>query len=559
VLPDAVLEGVGWCTDSIADCGMIRWLIIGLVLPQACPTTDGSSTQPFHSPLCDVLEVSHAAQTRTQKSLSRSNVISQQQRPLRPRISGKPRKAAAVELIEPVTGCNVVLVGCFHGSPSSAADVQNAFYLQEPPDSLSSAPPFESATAKGKFSRLKSGSDLPTSLRPCRRSVQLAVLELCTDRFVSLSRVYDQKHGMHMLRQPQFELDQGVVTDSFAADSSLPAANRDQAPWYSRLAASIQRVAETRGVAAATATALVGGVTGIQAAISGLYPGLEFLTAFRMVDLIRAEEQRLSANEGVRAPSVDFILADRAVDDTLERIGEIPPLSVELWRSFLSRRKSWNETFGQEAAALRTALFGGALRSGNNKLSPPQLSLPSFVSRSPPARWDFFRLVVPPFILIQGLLWTISYGVGMHMPLVLAASDEGVSIQTTSPAPASLSLLPTSADDVLGHLVGIVPDLMVLILTYMSIALPAVQVVIRERDERLTAGILAACEIAVKRMKQQQHHHDAGIGGDGQQRPDSKATVVAVLGFLHVNGVSNRLMQKPKTTDALQAGKGGPT
>ena len=70
-----------------------------------------------------------------------------------------------------------------------------------------------------------------------------------------------------------------------------------------------------------------------------------------------------------------------------------------------------------------------------------------------------------------------------------------------------------------------VSSVIVLWLGYVALALPATRVILCERDDQLADGIRAACKSAV---------------GDKKEN----ATVVAVLGLLHVNGVAKRLLQQ---------------
>jgi biopolymer transport protein ExbD len=65
----------------------------------------------------------------------------------------------------------------------------------------------------------------------------------------------------------------------------------------------------------------------------------------------------------------------------------------------------------------------------------------------------------------------------------------------------------------------------ILAIGYISVALPAARVVLRERDDQLTAGIQQACRLAVQ-----------------QNGNNSTPKVVAVLGLLHVNGVAQRIL-----------------
>jgi hypothetical protein len=81
----------------------------------------------------------------------------------------------------------------------------------------------------------------------------------------------------------------------------------------------------------------------------------------------------------------------------------------------------------------------------------------------------------------------------------------------------------------------------ILAIGYISVALPAARVVLRERDEQLTAGIRQACRLAVQQQQQ-----------NGSKK-SSTPKVVAVLGLLHVNGVAQRILSSSAATPPPQA------
>ena len=75
----------------------------------------------------------------------------------------------------------------------------------------------------------------------------------------------------------------------------------------------------------------------------------------------------------------------------------------------------------------------------------------------------------------------------------------------------------------------------VLILGYIFLAIPVGKVIIHERDDQLAKGIAAACnEIAINQCNNDDGNHD---------NTRAKGRVVAVLGLLHVNGVTKRLLE----------------
>jgi len=107
----------------------------------------------------------------------------------------------------------------------------------------------------------------------------------------------------------------------------------------------------------AVAAALLGGVRDLQMALSGLQPGLEFTMALSIA----------STNSNLQT-----VLADQNVDEILNRLGRIQETSFSMCKDFL-QMKNWHESsFGKEASALQTALFGA---SDVKK----QVTLPSFL------------------------------------------------------------------------------------------------------------------------------------------------------------------------------------
>lgn len=143
---------------------------------------------------------------------------------------------SSISLTEPKTGCEVVLVGCFHGSQSSASDVREALLA-----------PIE----KSQIDEQEETDD------------HAVVLELCASRCADLLK---------------------------AASTTSGTANT---PWIIRYTKNIQRTAKEQGLSSAAATALLTGISGLQS--SRLEPGLEFKTALEIakqqrIDVILADQ-----------------------------------------------------------------------------------------------------------------------------------------------------------------------------------------------------------------------------------------------------------------------------
>jgi hypothetical protein len=232
-----------------------------------------------------------------------------------------------------------------------------------------------------------------------------------------------------------------------------------------------------------------------------LIPGLEFTTALQAARRVHA----------------DIVLADQVVEDTLNNIGNLPATSINMWRE-LFRTGNWHDTFGKEAAALQTAI------AGNADCQPHQLTLPAFLTRSKVSLEEGIRSTVPPFLLLQ--LFVQSANMASEQLVVNAASLVPATDPTT---PGSLALN--------------VFNFAVLAIGYISVALPAARVVLRERDDQLTAGIQQACRLAVQSK-----------GRLGKTNNSAPPKVVAVLGLLHVNGVAQRILSSSSSATLPQGG-----
>ncbi|GAX24990.1 hypothetical protein FisN_2Lh269 [Fistulifera solaris] len=248
-----------------------------------------------------------------------------------------------------------------------------------------------------------------------------------------------------------------------------------------------------RGLSTAAAAAVLGGVGGLQSALSGLEPGLEFTTALR-----------LSSNNS------DILLADQNVDDILNRLGNLPETSVSLWKN-LVEVKNWEQSlFATQSVSLTTALLGDA----NMK---QYVTLPRFLTRNKAAVRDLVRLFVPPLIMLESINVALGFFLErlLSEPLAIESVDK---LNDLSPADILSSFFE------LAFLFPVIANLAFLLVVYLSVALPATQIILSDRDDQLAAGVRSACQIAMTKAQ--------------GERP---GRVVAVLGFLHVNGVARRL------------------
>lgn len=406
-----------------------------------------------------------------------------------------------VELIEPETGCQVILLGCFHGSQSSAADVRDCLNDQQQ--------------------------------QPTATTTDIVVLELCEARFAALRRDYfATKENWNVLRPKQStktKASTNMDDDDDKADlddSELLGTNPRQQPrksWLESYSHMIQKMSATRGVSAALAAALLGGVSGLQVTLSGLEPGLEFTTALDIAVSKSKEEPG--------SHTMDIVLADQNVDETLSKVGNFLSVSLNLWNDFW--QKGWDESFAKESDALSVALFGN-LNVKNIHGDNSQVSLPAFLTRSRAALQDLARLAVPPFCFLQFLNFLVWQSLGDSSAMV------DPTVVTISP---SISVTTTS-------LVMWINTFLSVGLGYLSIALPATQAILRERDDCLARGIATACRLAVqkKRARMVAMRTSSQRSSEGWiEQPTGR--VVAVLGLLHVNGVAQRLLMKQAKTE----------
>lgn len=130
-----------------------------------------------------------------------------------------------LEIHHPETNATVVLVGCLHGSSSSAKDVEQVLNA-EPTD--------------------------------------VVVLELCPTRFKDLMKYMAKKN----LKEENSE-EQSMIGED-----------------YLRM---VSKTIEAKGISTGVAAAVLGGASGLSSALSGFETGLEFITAIDYVERCRVE------------------------------------------------------------------------------------------------------------------------------------------------------------------------------------------------------------------------------------------------------------------------------
>ena len=227
--------------------------------------------------------------------------------------------------------------------------------------------------------------------------------------------------------------------------------------------------------------------------------GLEFTTALQ------------SANE----KNTDIILADQPAQDTLYRLGRLPWLSLSMWKNWvLDQRFSWKDSnFCREAKALRTALLGNPSLPASS-----QLSILSFVGRNGAAIQDLVRMAISTIALVMltasaadPQTWlTASSALSMD----ISAVQDGL-VSSQGPLEATYFAVPSWPDSI----DIVVMDVVGIVFWYLTIVLPTVRVILRERDDRLVEGIQAASRKAVA-ARQQELDKQQPLGRDQEARQE---------------------------------------
>ena len=133
--------------------------------------------------------------------------------------NAKPQQVPLSNYMEPETNCRVLLLGCLHGSHSSARDVQD--------------------------------------LMDDENGVDVVVLELCASRVAALRR----------------QAPSSIVSSSQQEERQFSLSN---------FVNMVQQTSEKRGWKSGAAAAVLGGASGLQTALSGFEAGLEFTTALNL-------------------------------------------------------------------------------------------------------------------------------------------------------------------------------------------------------------------------------------------------------------------------------------
>jgi len=333
----------------------------------------------------------------------------------------------------------ITLIGCLHGSSSSANDV--SYVLNQ-------------------------------------SHTDAVVLELCPTRYKDLMSEVDR-------RKKDDELKSSMDT-----------------PNYFMM---VKKTIEARGFATGIAAAVLGSASGISTALSGFEPGLEFVTA---IDYVNIKAKKLSSgNIADVNERVDIILADRIVDETLQRIGSLPSIATDMLKLYIENGFNWASVYGCQSEVLNNAIAG-------DKSNGEYLDLGKALFRNKQVIQDLIRITLPSLALV----------LIVNSALILSLDGSITS------SIATFDIHKYGLKDAMVD----ISTIFILILGYMMVALPTVKVVLTERDEQLTKGINDACRIISEKYESE---------GDLESLKNRQGRVVAVLGFLHVNGVKKLLMQ----------------
>jgi len=356
------------------------------------------------------------------------------------------------------TNTEVTLIGCLHGSSSSAKDVSDVL-RQSPTD--------------------------------------VVVLELCPTRYKDLMR------DMH--RRRECESDNGSN------------AMRNNGDYFGM----VKKTIEARGISTGIAAAVLGGASGISNTLSGFEPGLEFITAMAYVDSCSNSSDGDAQLNAVRVASggCDVILADRTVDETLRRVGALPSVSLQMLQEYSDSGLNWNKAYGIDADVLANALSG----KGNE-----QLDMGKALFRNKDMMTDLARITLPSFAFVtvaNNMLWNM-LNVMADTP-AFASDDNYASIMMDLSATMSFRDWGLLATDVSMEFIS---SAFLLFLGYVLVALPTARLILTERDDQLAKGIEDACKVAAGKYSSNESSNNGG-------------RVVAILGFLHVNGVAKKMIQ----------------
>jgi pheromone shutdown protein TraB len=415
-----------------------------------------------------------------------------------------------IQFIDPQTQCNVVLLGCFHGTTSSAQDVIDVVTVE---------------------------------------NTDIVVLELCIQRYTDLQGVIQKQQQQRREEVSTTEGEEAGITllvdytnPINGKTASIVHGNQQKHKrtlrWLQSYIQMVSKTIQTQGIATGLAASLLGGVSGLQSAVSGFTPGLEFTTAIGLLDVHNDDDESSYYN-------FDIVLADQDVDETLRKLGTLPTVAGNIFfGSYMGDdgiQAPWSALRAIDECQLHLATGYRAI-FGDRQFPPkmkeqtmlpieegppiqlqqlPQVQLFSVLLRNEGAIQDLVRLIVPATGLIYAISRLVAVALGAdeidaenyHMTFSSVTMTDTIS--TTAGTGTFSMAAGELLRDMLPHLVASA----IVFSTGFLALVPVVKVILTERDEALANGIQSACR-------------RAGKGG----------RVVAILGLLHVNGVARRML-----------------
>ena len=296
----------------------------------------------------------------------------------------------------------------------------------------------------------------------------------------------------------------------------------------------VSKTIQTRGISTGVAAGILGGASSISSSLSGFETGLEFLTAIDYVQAKKTQKGTATATTSAMSSNCDIILGDRFVDETLKGVGSIPSLSFNMWNDFIQQKCNWDRTYGVDANVISTAIFGDERLKQTGK----QIDMRKVLTRNEDVKNDLVRLILPTFVLTQSAVLLFN---GSLFALVDIMDSSSSSLSSISDLGMHLDVYFLMTETDLRNLfvellIEVVTSSIILLVGYVTLALPAVRVILTERDVQLTEAVVSACKVATEK-------HYCNEDNEDDRSTKRTRRVVAILGLLHVNGIAKKLIE----------------
>ena len=396
-----------------------------------------------------------------------------------------------VELYDPKTNTDIVLLGCLHGSLSSTIDVkqillgESASAERENNNEAATMPLCAKATENHRFPQQNPRGDPVVPFLP-----DAVVLELCGPRYKDLV-------------ESRSEIIEDYATYDFWKDMVLY--------W--------KRTLKDNNPILALVKIAIGTTSLVQTNLSGIRAGLEFEVA---IDIV---EDYNKNNKEIR-----LVLGDRNIDETMERIGSLPSVSLDLLSggsSSTDGNDHWQSPWSSVNHASER-LWISVLGNSNLPLNA-QICMPKVLLRNAQARNDLGRLLLLPAVAATFFALLLAFiANGFEPDPYDVLLWETIS---SSPLRSPDFDLSTSLHAIGALATNSVWDVLALLAGYVVLALPASKVIISERDAVLVRSIVDTLELT-----KGCHRLD--------DSSEKRHKLVAVVGLLHVNGVAEQLIER---------------